>query len=120
MPWAATFSSTIKIFSRAFTQKPTGEWVPPTINWSTIVGVPCRIFPATEREIKAIWGEALQVDAIVWVDPSVTLPVEVLTSGSGAAVPVQVDGITYMAVRSRDLAHMTKMKAIGLRRYTHG
>lgn len=121
MPWAAAMTSTLKVSSRAFTQKATGEWVPPTVNWSTIVGVPCRIFPATEREIQNTWGEVLQVDAICWVNPAdVSLPVEVLTSGSGVAVPVQVDGITYMAIRARDLAHLRKLKAIALRRFTHG
>lgn len=127
MPRAAAMTSTIKVSSLGFTQLPTGEWKPPTnINWSAITGVACRVFPATEREIRNIWGEALEVDAIAWVLPgTVLLPAQVLTGGSGVAVPCQVTdasghAVQYMAVRARDMANMYRLVAIALRRFTHG
>ena len=120
MPWAAAFTSSMLIPTRTFSQKSTGEWTPNAITWSSIAPTPCRIVPATEREIESIWGEALKVDAIAWLAPSVVLPPQVLTSDSGEQTPVQVDGVTYMVVKVRDLAHMVKLKAVALRRFTHG
>ena len=121
MPRAAKMTSIIKVAPAAFTQAATGEWKPSAVSWASIVGVACRVFPATEREIQNVWGEALQIDAIAWVLPgTVSLPAQVLTGGSGVAVPCQVDGIEYMAVRARDMANFGKLVAIALRRFSHG
>ena len=123
MPRAAAMTSSMKIptfGAGRFTQAATGEWLPAAITWTTIASTPCRIFPASERAVQAIWGEGLQVDCIAWVLDSVTLPPQVLTADSGAQTPVQVDGVEYLVIRVRDVSNMKKLKEIYLRRFTHG
>lgn len=120
MPWAATMTSALKIPARTFTQLSTGEFDPNSIDWTTIVSVPCRVFPVSEQSIQAIWGQTLQVDAGAWIAPDVVLPPAVLSADSGSKTPVQIDGIQYMVLKVVDLGHLGKMKAVALRRFSHG
>lgn len=127
MPRAAAMTSSIKVATAAFAQSASGEWLPNSVNWTSLPAVPCRIFPASERAVKATFGENLQIDAICWVvdNGSLSLPSESLTGGSGDQLPVQVtdtagNTVQYMAVSARSLANMGKVLAVALRRYSHG
>jgi hypothetical protein len=119
-------TSMIKVASAAFIQKATGEWAPNNITWSSIVGVACRIFPASERAVMATWGQTLDCDAICWViDGTVSLPAKALTGGSGVQIPVQItdaagNEVEYLAISARSLANMGKVMAIALKRWSHG
>lgn len=116
MPWQAAFTSTLLIPVKSITDQPTGE-IEPDWDYSASEPIPCRIFDNSAVASQRFWGQDLRVDATAWVDISVDLPPLVLAGEPSDAQQVKVDGVKFMALRSRDLAHRGKIKAIALRRY---
>ena len=113
MPWAAAMTSTLLVGVKSTTQQPTGEWVA-AWSYTGAASVPCRIYDGDAKSLAAQWGQELKVDLVALVPPSTPLSPARIGGGVGERQQVQVDGVAYLVLDVRDLAHMGKLKAVAL------
>jgi hypothetical protein len=113
MPWAAAMTSTMLVGVKTTTQQPTGEWVA-AWSYAGAASVPCRIYDGDAKSLAAQWGQELKVDLVALVPPDAPLSPERIGAGSGERRQVRVDGVAYLVLDVRDLAHMNKLKAVAL------